>query len=232
MEAKSKNDHKNDHKSDADGAQPRSNVTSIGITGGIPNSGSGNVSTLDNLIGLAGSPSPQVQSMQGVTGGVPVPANMLIGGTAPDKGPGAGGANTTRVTIDSAQVGSLGPQTAANSVSVTPDTGTGFPMTPVDQYANYNTVAASTTLALSGGGGGASGDYLAGLLIVPGTPAAGAVTIKDGAGAAITIFAGGGTTALTSLVPFMVPIGAFSKAGAWSVITLANVTAIAVGKFH
>jgi len=92
----------------------------------------------------------------------------------------------------------------------------------------YVTVAASTTQAC---GTGAVADALDGVLIIPGTTAAGIVQIKDGSNSAITIFAGGGTTALTTLIPFFVPLGVASTNGGWSVITNANVTAIAVGKF-
>jgi hypothetical protein len=92
----------------------------------------------------------------------------------------------------------------------------------------YQTVAASTTQTC---GTGAIGDILDGVLIIPGTTAAGIVQIKDGAGTAITIFQGGGTTALSSLIPFFVPLGIQSAAGGWSIITNANETAIAVGKF-
>lgn len=95
---------------------------------------------------------------------------------------------------------------------------------------SYVFCAASTTQLL--GATGAIGDILDGVLIVPGTAAAGIVQIKDATGGtARTVFAGGGTTALPSLVPFFVPIGAASIAGGWYVITNANVTAIAVGKF-
>src|SRR4051812_35845565 len=94
----------------------------------------------------------------------------------------------------------------------------------------YETIAASQTDQVIGASG-AAGDYLAGVLIVPGTTAAGAVSIKDGAGSAITIFAGGGTTALTALIPFFVPLGIKSTSGAWKISTGANVTAIGVGNF-
>jgi len=96
--------------------------------------------------------------------------------------------------------------------------------------AHYETVAASATdQAL--GATGAIGDILDGVLIVPGTTAAGAVDIQDGAGTAINIFAGGGTTALTTLIPFYIPIGAKSRAGAWQITTGANVTVLAFGTF-
>lgn len=104
----------------------------------------------------------------------------------------------------------------------------------VDQYvpiAASTTTTLSTTAAGVGTGVGAKGDYLSHVDIVPATTAAGAVTIKDGAGSAITIWAGGGTTALTSLVPFSVFLGITSVTGAWSITTLGNVSVIGVGRF-
>jgi len=108
-----------------------------------------------------------------------------------------------------------------------------MPVNPVTAYFGdvaYETIAASQSDQVMGATG-AAGDYLAGILIVPGTTAAGAVSIKDGSGSSISIFAGGGTTALSSLIPFYVPIGARSLSGAWKVTTGANVTAIAFGTF-
>jgi hypothetical protein len=97
--------------------------------------------------------------------------------------------------------------------------------------AKYQTIAASqTNTALTGGGGGATGDYLAGVLIVPATTSPGAVSIKDGAGTAVTIFAGGASS-VGSLVPFFVPLGIKSTGGAWGVATGANVSVIAAGNF-
>lgn len=94
----------------------------------------------------------------------------------------------------------------------------------------YETVAASQSdQAL--GATGATGDYLSGLLIVPAATNAGAVSIKDGNGSSITVFAGGGTTALTTLIPFFVPLGIKSAAGAWKVTTGSSVSVVAVGNF-
>jgi hypothetical protein len=93
----------------------------------------------------------------------------------------------------------------------------------------YETVAASQT-DQSLGATGATGDYLSGVLVIPATTSPGAVAIKDGAGSAITVFTGGATS-VGSLVPFFVPIGAKSGAGAWKVTTGTNVSAIGVGDF-
>lgn len=95
---------------------------------------------------------------------------------------------------------------------------------------DYETVAAGQT-AQALGATGAAGDYLEGVLIVPALVACGAVAIKDGADSAITIFVGGGTTALGDATPFFVPIKARSVTGAWQITTGASVSAIGVGSF-
>lgn len=93
----------------------------------------------------------------------------------------------------------------------------------------YETVAASATNQTIGTTG-ATGDLLVSLLIIPATTSPGAVTIKDGAGAAITVFAGGASSVGT-LHPFSVSLGIKSSSGAWQVSTGANVSAIAAGNF-
>lgn len=104
-------------------------------------------------------------------------------------------------------------------------------LTDVSQ-AEYETVAASATNQALGATG-AAGDYLAGVLIVPGTTSPGAVTLKDGSSSpdvGITLFTGGGTS-VSNLVPFFVPLGIKSVVGSWRLTTGSNVTAIAVGNF-
>ena len=98
-----------------------------------------------------------------------------------------------------------------------------------DLYAQYETVAASAT-AQAMGATGATGDYLAGVLVFPGTAGCGVVTILDNA-VTIGTFAGGGTTPLADLKPFLIPVGLFSVSGAWKITTGANVTAVGIGKF-
>lgn len=93
----------------------------------------------------------------------------------------------------------------------------------------YETVAASqTNQAL--GATGATGDLLVSVLIVPASTTPGAVTIKDGSGAAITIFPGG-VSSVSTLHPFSVPLMLKSASGAWQITTGANVSAIATGNF-
>lgn len=109
----------------------------------------------------------------------------------------------------------------------------GAPVAPLDYYSQYETVPVSATDQVMGASG-AQYDYLAGLLIIPGTVAAGAVSIKDGNGSAISVYAGGGVTALTDLKPFMVPLGLYALAPTspgWKITTGTNVTAIGIGRF-
>ena len=148
------------------GAQPRTNLTTITVTGGVPTAGTGTVSTIDNLIAQLN-----------------VNGRALPAGSAP-------------VVLNS---------------------------------QTYKPCPASATTTL--GATGATGDYLDGVLIVPSIAAPGAVQIQDGAGTAMTVFAGGATVALPTLAPFYIPIGAVSAAGAWKVITLAGCTAIGIGNF-
>lgn len=89
-------------------------------------------------------------------------------------------------------------------------------------------IPASTTQVM--GGSGALGDYLSHVTITPTSTTPGAVQIQDGGGTARTIFAGGASS-VSNLVPFAVPLGLTSLAGAWTIITNANETAIAVGRF-
>lgn len=120
---------------------------------------------------------------------------------------------------------SLGAKAASGSLSITLAT---------DQQlgaalgAEYETVAASQTAQVLGGTG-ASGDYIAGVLIVPATTSPGNVILLDST-TAITIFAGG-SDSVGNLVPFFVPLSIKSVNGAWKLTTGANVSAIAVGDF-
>ena len=93
----------------------------------------------------------------------------------------------------------------------------------------YETVAASATDQALGPVGD-TGDYLARILLIPASTSPGAVSIKDGAGAAITIFTGGAAS-ITTLEPIPVEIGARSTGGSWKVTTGAAISAICIGDF-
>jgi hypothetical protein len=92
---------------------------------------------------------------------------------------------------------------------------------------DYELVAASATDQVAGPVGG-RGDVLERLIIVPETTAAGTVAIQDGDGTAINVFV---TGTLADLSTIVIPIGARSRVGAWSITTGANVHVIAVGSF-
>jgi hypothetical protein len=122
----------------------------------------------------------------------------------------------------------------SQSPKVTLLAGDGTP-TPIDPRrltglpgSDYETVAASQTAQVLGATG-ATGDLINGILVIPATTAAGAVTLKDGA-TSITVFTGG-TGSVSNLAPFFIALGIRSVNGAWSLTTGANVSCIAVGDF-
>jgi hypothetical protein len=149
-------------------------------------------------------------------GNTPNTTGWLVNAVGPwDKGSGSGGTATQRMIIDSSQLSNLGLASPGTSV-------------PVVQAAFvYQTAAANTTTTF--GTSGSTGDYLAGILIVPGNTSPGTVTMLDNT-SSFVIFAGG-TTSVSNQVPFMVPLGAFSQHGAWKVSTGSSVTAVGLGKF-
>lgn len=100
-----------------------------------------------------------------------------------------------------------------------------------DQFRNDYVAVAASAAAQSLGDNGQKGDVLMRLIITPAVAAAGIVSITDGSGSAINVFAGGGTTALPSLAPVTVEIQARSVTGAWKVTTGAGISVIAVGRF-
>lgn len=94
--------------------------------------------------------------------------------------------------------------------------------------SEYESVSASQTGQVLGTTG-ATGDYLAGLLVVPATTSPGLVTVLDNA-TSIPVFVGGASS-VSNLVPFFIPLGVVSVSGAWKVTTGSNVSVIAVGNF-
>lgn len=94
----------------------------------------------------------------------------------------------------------------------------------------YNTIAASQTAqALTGGSGGATGDYLSHCVVIPTSTSPGVVTIYDNS---TTVYAfPGGSSSLSNLVPFTIPVGAVSVSGAWKITTGASLSVVCVGKF-
>ena len=93
---------------------------------------------------------------------------------------------------------------------------------------NWFPIGAGANDTPLGATGGAAGDYLESLTLTVATAATAAVSIKDGAGSAISILPnspGGG------IGVYHVPLGMASKAGAWKITTGAGVTVIAHGRF-
>lgn len=90
------------------------NLTSIGLTGGAGSSGTGTISTLDNVIGTAGTASPQVLSVQGIASGTALvtSSNIQLAGTAVTGGAGATAAGTPRITLASDSPGIIATGTA------------------------------------------------------------------------------------------------------------------------
>jgi hypothetical protein len=110
---------------------------------------------------------------------------------------------------------------ATNAISTAPS--------PVEvQNPSYEAVAASASAQVMGTAG-AAGDILSHVVIIPATTSPGAVSIQDGAGSAITIFAGGASS-VTTLIPFVVPLAIVATTN-WKITTGTNVSAIGVGKF-
>lgn len=91
-------------------------------------------------------------------------------------------------------------------------------------------VAASQTDQVLGTTG-QIGDVLCCITIVPESTTPGAVSIKDGSGSSMTIFAGGAGS-VSNLVPFSVNLpGWKSTSGAWKVTTGSAVHCFALGRF-
>ncbi len=93
---------------------------------------------------------------------------------------------------------------------------------------DYETVAASQTAQVLGATG-ATGDFISHVLVIPASVNPGNVILLDNA-TAITIFAGG-SSSVSNLVPFAIPLNMVSVSGAWKLTTGANVSAIGVGSF-
>jgi hypothetical protein len=144
--------------------------------------------------------------------------------------------------------------TAVTAMSVLKQISASVQAPPSQAVTNAGTFAAQATLAAGSGvlagiytaipasqtafscslssspDSGATGDYLDHVVVIPATTAPGVVTILDSSTALIS-YPGGGTTALLTLTPFTIYVGAVSKNGAWKITTGANVSVLAVGKF-
>lgn len=96
-----------------------------------------------------------------------------------------------------------------------------------ESEGDYETVAASQADQVLGATG-AAGDWLQRLICVVATAATAAVSIKDGAGSAISVLPnspGGGVGV------YVIELGLKSSNGAWKITTGAGVSVIGVGDF-
>jgi hypothetical protein len=220
------------------------NLTSVTLTAGVPTAGTGTVSTIDNLIGTAGTASAQALTVQGIASGTALGVSGTVtanAGTNLNTSALATSANLTAGTAKTQIVDGSGNVigSTANAINVNVASGvnpngrsTPANSAPVVQASQtYKAVAASATATLLGATG-ASGDWLDSVLVIPATTSPGAVSITDGGGSAITVFTGGATS-VSDLRPFSVLVRAVSSGGAggWKVTTGANVSVIGVGNF-
>ena len=187
----------------------------VHITNGVPDSGTGNITTLGQTIGSIAAAIPTTATPVGFSDGT----NLQFGRIK--------AASTAPVAADPAIVVAISPNGVNANGRTTPANSAPVVMAKQD----YVTVAASQTAQVLQITTGATGDWLDFLLVIPATTAAGAISITDGSGSAISVFAGGGTTALSTLIPFTIPIRAVSRSGAWKVTTGANVSVVASGNF-
>jgi hypothetical protein len=188
----------------------------VHITAGIPDSGTGNITTLGQTL------TDGANATMGITSGAAVVTDAngtlqqylrglvkLFAGTVTN-------ANGAAASAASAPVVPATDWVGTTSLS---KFGTGY----------YVTVAASQTATVLQSSSGATGDYISGVLVIPATTSPGNVLLLDNA-TSITIFTGG-STSVSNLVPFLIPLGAVSRSGAWKLTTGANVSCVAVGKF-
>lgn len=207
----------------------------VGQSGVAAGSGGSGTNTLRTI---TATDSPEVTALQIIDDWDETDrckVNLIVGQAGVAAGTGAAGATTQRVVAasDSPEVTALGATSDAATL-----TGNGSAIALLKAIrdrltdaivGDYEHVAASQTTQVLGATGGA-GDYLTGLLIIPGTTSPGNVLLRDGSGGSDrTIFAGGASS-VSNLVPFFVPFGARATSD-WRVTTGANVTVFAVGNF-
>lgn len=185
---------------------------SLATVGTINSISSGTISLSSNSpgiipLGTAGVGSTLFLSVQGASNATPIPISGSV----------------SLSSIVSVYLSSVGWGGTNSSLST--------PVVPADQYGQYTVVAASNTQLSLGSSAGRVGDYLAYLTVFPTVAASGSLTIFDSTTTTIGSFVGGGTTALPSLVPFRIDIGAYSASSGWKVTTSSNISAVAIGKF-
>lgn len=197
-------------------------LTSVGVTSGVPSSGTGTVATINQLIAV-GSPISNGSTT------TPVIAQILAGSSTVTS---TMAGVVTVISPNSAGIIPTGTVGVPSSVYLSVQGASNATPQPVaDPYSAYTVVGASLTQQSLGSSAGRAGDYLAYVTVFPTVAASGPVTIFDSTAVTIGSYAGGATTALPSLVPFRIDIGAFSVSSGWKVTTSSNISALGVGKF-
>lgn len=217
-------------------------VTDVTLTSGVPTGGTGTVTTLDKILKAASTgvpaatdPAIAVTIRDANTNGSFADTQSAPVAFSTEGKAGFGSLTEAAPASDTASSGLNGrlqriAQRITSMIALLPTALGGSGGLKVDDiFGQYEIVAASQT-AQAMGATGATGDYLAYVEVFPGTAGCGVVTILDNA-TTWGSFAGGGTTALPSLVPFRIDVGTYSVSGAWKITTGANVTAVGVGKF-
>jgi hypothetical protein len=188
----------------------------VHLTNGVPDAGTGNITTLGQTL-LDG-------------------ANVTIGAKADAKSTATDATPASAISIWK-QISASVQALVSNAVSLGQNLmSASMPTVLASDYVltkaltgYYLTVAASQTAQVLQSSAGVAGDYVSGILVIPATTSPGNIILLDNA-TSITVFAGG-SSSVSNLVPFFIPIGAFSRSGAWKLTTGANVSCIAVGKF-
>jgi hypothetical protein len=229
----------------------------VGVVNGVPNSGTGDASTIDALMADGG------QATIGVTTGAAVVTSAT--GTLQGYLRGIVSLLVSGITVTSHAVTNAGTFAVQAAATLTAETtkvigvvrladGSGNLLTSttnaldlnlksgvnangVADPANsapvinaryaYHTVAASTGPTTMGTG--ATGDTMMGIYVIPSSTTVGAITLTDNA-TAITVYAGG--TYNADLKPFLIDLmGIKSVSGAWKITTLAGASVIGIGIF-
>lgn len=173
------------------------------------------ITALNSIVTNTGAAIPAGTNLIGGVNTAQVNGVTVLTGT------GATGTGAQRVTVSTDQATNAGAALVKGGVGV------------VNGGSTYQAVAASQTATVLQSSTGATGDYLSHCTIYPTSTSPGVVTVFDNTNtaAASAILFPGGASSITNLVPFAIPVGAVSTAGAWKVTTGANVSVVCFGKF-
>lgn len=181
------------------------NLTSVHVTNGIPDTGTGDVLTLDGVFGARTDDKNAATDTTSVSG-------ISLWKQCSEY------LKTIAQQVSGTFSFNVGAADATSQRVVIADMGSG----------HYEAVAAGATDQVLGATG-AIGDWLDHVNIYPASTAPGTVTIKDGSNTIGTFT--GGVAATTSNVPFSIDFRVSSKSGAFTITTGSDVSALGVGRF-